>query len=59
MKTQGNKWVIVSAILGISAIEVTALIQGVNGQLMSFMCIIIAGLAGYVIPSPLKSSNKK
>ncbi len=52
MKNKRNSTVIISAILGLSAIEVVALFKGVNGQLMTLMVAVIAGLGGLMIPTP-------
>lgn len=46
--------IIVAAIFAIGAIEVTALLKGVDGALLTVAVALIAGLAGYVIPSPVK-----
>jgi hypothetical protein len=46
--------IVVAAMLIIGAIEITALLQGVDGALMVLAVGAIAGLAGFVIPSPVK-----
>ena len=47
-----NKWVVIIAILGLSVIEIVALLKGVNGTLMMIIIAAIAGLAGWVMPTP-------
>lgn len=44
----------VAAIFAIAAIEITALLKGVDGALLTVAVALIAGLAGFVIPSPVK-----
>ncbi len=44
------KWVVTTtAILGLTAIEIYALSQGINGTLMMFTAAAIAGIAGYKV----------
>ena len=45
--------IVVAAMIIIGAIEITALLKDVNGALMVLTVAAIAGLAGYVIPSPV------
>jgi len=52
MVKRPSKNVVAAAIICITLIELTALFNGMNGQLMTMAVAIIAGLAGYVIPSP-------
>ena len=47
-----NKLVIISAIAGITIIEVVALLMGINGTLLLITTAAIAGLAGWVVPTP-------
>ena len=47
-----NEKVIIAAIVGLTVIEVTALLAGINGTLMMMMIAAIAGLAGWIIPQP-------
>lgn len=42
------------AIFVIGAMEIIALLKGVDGALLTLAMAAIAGLAGYVIPSPIK-----
>ena len=54
-KQKNLDWKIVGvSILAIAGIEVVALLKGVDGALMVLAVGAIAGLAGYVIPSPVK-----
>jgi len=41
-----------TAIVGIAAIEIVALCNGINGTLMTICVAAIAGLAGWIIPVP-------
>lgn len=41
--------IILVAILALTVLEISALLMEINGQLFSFICILIAGLAGYKI----------
>jgi hypothetical protein len=55
MKQTNLDWrIVVAGIAAIAVIEVVALIKGVDGTLMLLTTAAIAGLAGYVIPSPVK-----
>jgi len=47
--------VVCVALVCISVIEIYALSQGVNGVLLSTVLVIIAGLAGFMIPSPINT----
>ncbi len=58
MKNQIRGWVVIIAILGLSVIEVVALLKGINGQLMALIVAVIAGLAGYNIKNILKGGTK-
>lgn len=61
--TNGNgeiDWrIIAMVIIAITIIEVVALIMGVNGKLMSFVLMILAGLGGLIIPNPIKIKRNK
>jgi len=54
-KTKIDWRIICTAIVAIAAIEIVALCLGYNGQLLRLVLIAIAGLAGFLIPSPLKT----
>jgi len=47
-----NWKIVVTAIIALCLIECTALINGIDGILMSFMIAAIAGLAGLSMPQP-------
>tara|TARA_Y100000310_G_scaffold58013_1_gene53168 strand:+ start:2123 stop:2290 length:168 start_codon:yes stop_codon:yes gene_type:complete len=42
----------IAAIAGLTIIECVALVNGINGQLLFFMGVAIAGLGGVAIPNP-------
>ena len=42
------------AILGIAAVEITALFMGVDGVMMTIAVAAMAGIGGYLLPSPLQ-----
>ncbi len=46
--------IIVAVIISITILETIALMKGINGMLFSGVLIILAGLAGLVIPTPFK-----
>ena len=50
------KEIVIVAILSIVLLDVIALSNGINGTLFTLCVAVIAGLAGYTIPSPF---NKK
>lgn len=52
IKEKVDKNIIIAAIIGLVIIEVTALLNGINGTLLRWVTILIAGLAGLVLPSP-------
>ena len=45
--------IVIAAIFTIGVIEVVALLKGIDGALMVLAVGAIAGLAGYVVPSPV------
>ncbi len=51
-KHKPHRSVVITAIIVIGVVEVYALSQGVNGVLLTAVIGVIAGLAGWVIPSP-------
>ena len=44
----------IAAIIGITVLESLALLQGIDGTLFVLAVAAIAGLGGYVLPSPLQ-----
>ena len=46
--------IILMAMLCITALELAALYKGIDGQLFTIVVAVIAGLAGLVLPSPIK-----
>lgn len=53
MTTKKIDWrIVVTAIVALVALECYALSQGFNGTMMKVIVAIVAGLAGWVIPSP-------
>lgn len=48
------RYTIMIAILAVMLVEMVALMNGINGQLMRFCIVVIAGLAGWAIPFPKK-----
>jgi|TARA_R100000501_G_C2630530_1_gene125956 uncharacterized membrane protein len=49
-----DKEVIITAIVGLVIIESIALSLGFNGQILRYITITIAGLAGLAMPQPNK-----
>ena len=55
MKQKKLDWrIVVAAIFVIGVIELVALLKDVDGALLVLAVGAIAGLAGFVIPSPVK-----
>lgn len=56
MKKQKQKhWIVACvAIAGLVTMECFALANGVNGTLLISIAAIVAGIGGYLIPSPVK-----
>lgn len=52
VKEKIDKKIVLTAIVTLGIIEVVALIMGINGALLRWVTIIIAGLAGLIIPTP-------
>ena len=53
MKKEQIDWkVLVAAIVALTVIEIYALSVGINGTLLILVLSIIAGLAGWIIPTP-------
>ena len=44
------------ALLCLTGLEIYALSQGINGTLLSIVIAIIAGTAGFILPSPIKTN---
>lgn len=52
-KKQKVKWpIICTAIVCITIIEIVALLNGIDGILLSFVLVVIAALTGVSIPQP-------
>ena len=47
-----HRSVVITAIVVIGAVEVVALLQGINGVLLTGVLAVVAGLAGWVMPPP-------
>ncbi len=46
-------WIVaIFAILALAIIEVSAIVRGVDGAILSLVVAAIAGLGGYVLPNP-------
>lgn len=45
--------IVVTAIIAITILECVALFNGINGTYFSIVLAILAGLAGYILPSPI------
>ena len=57
MMKQKIDWRIVCvALVCLTGIEIYALSQGINGTYLSIVIAVIAGIAGFVIPSPIKTN---
>jgi len=54
MKPDVNTKVIIAAMISLVILECLALCKGINGTTFTMVIALIAGLAGYVIPSPIK-----
>ena len=55
MKKQKVEWkIVVAAIIGLVILECVALMNGINGTMFTMVVAIIAALAGFVLPSPVK-----
>lgn len=49
---KANTKVIMTAIIAIAALEAIALYKGIDGMMLTVVIGAMAGMAGYVIPSP-------
>jgi len=45
---RARHWLAFSGIIALAALEVAALVRGLDGQLFSFVCGLIAGIVGWV-----------
>ena len=52
MTTKIDWRIVIGAIVGLTAIEICALLKGVDGTLMTIIVAVIAGLAGWTLPAP-------
>ena len=46
--------VIITSLICITLLEAFALYKGLNGVLLTTIVAVIAGIAGFIIPSPFK-----
>lgn len=46
------KWTVITAIICIAILEGIALLKGINGAALAAAIAILAGLGGWVIPTP-------
>ena len=54
-----SHYITIAAIIGLVILECFAMHNGINGWLLRLVVIIIAGLAGLVIPAPNTWLKKK
>ncbi len=52
MKKIKDGKIVIAAIISLTILDVVALMNGIDGILMTTVMAIIAGLAGWTIPSP-------
>ena len=52
MKEKIDWRIIIAAITALTIIQIYALSQGINGTLLLLVMSMIAGLAGWIIPTP-------
>ena len=54
-KKEGMDWkVLITGIICLTALEIYALSQGINGMIFTIVIAIIGGAIGVTIPNPLK-----
>ncbi len=53
-KQKVSQGVVITGILSLVALEMMAMMMGINGKLFSLVIMIIALAIGVVIPNPLK-----
>ena len=53
-----DRYIVLASIISLTILEAIALLKGINGTLFTIALAIIAGLGGYVIPSPLMKGGK-
>ncbi len=53
-KTKQHRSVVITVVICITALEMYALSQGFNGIALTAVIALLAGIAGYVVPSHLK-----
>lgn len=51
--------VVITAIISLTILELTAIIRGLDGYLFSLIVVAIAGIAGYKMPDVIKRIRKK
>ncbi len=47
-----KKSIVITAIVCLTLLELAALYKGINGSLFTIIVAVIAGLAGWVMPTP-------
>ena len=58
--TDKKKGIVITAMVCLTVLELAALYQGINGSLFTIIVAAVAGLAGWVLPTPklLKQNGK-
>ena len=51
-ETKRSPWVTITALLCITALELFALSQGINGAMLTIVVGILAAIVGITIPTP-------
>jgi len=54
-----NVLVLLTAIICLTALEVTAMLTGIDGYLFSLIVVAIAGIAGFKMPDIIKKIRGK
>lgn len=53
-----NIWVLITALVCLTALEVTAILTDHDGYLFSLIVVAVAGIAGFKMPAIIKKIRK-
>lgn len=54
-----NVWVLITAVVCLTVLEVTAMIRSLDGYLFSLIVVAVAGIAGFKMPAITKWLRRK
>lgn len=53
-----NIWVLITSLVCLTVLEITAMLKGLDGYLFSLIVVAVAGIAGFKMPAIIKKIRK-